>query len=173
MSAIHYHTHYHNLTAEEVAKATPTNLDPDSVACCVVKSADERRYVLGLAYPAMRADKAVASDGHRDFVSPEVLEATAWSWMNKSREISLFHKAGTDGHAEVVESYIYHGPAWTTVSPVNKQEYTIEDGDWLLGVIFDEQTWPLVKAGQLNGWSPEGGARRTKASAGRLAQLRS
>ena len=173
MSAIHYHTHYHNLTETEVAKQTPASLDPDTVACCVLKSTEEQRYVLGLAYPALKKDVAVAQDGHIDFVGPEVLEATAWSWMNKSRKINLFHEDGTEGHAEVVESYVYRGPAWKTISPVDKQEYTIEEGDWLLGVVFDEQTWPLVKAGQLNGWSPQGGAQRTKPTAGRLAQLRS
>src|ERR1035441_6442247 len=43
----------------------------------------------------MKADTARAADGHRDFVGAEALEATAWSWMTKSRDIGLFHQGGT------------------------------------------------------------------------------
>ena len=78
-------------------------LQPDTAVQRVVKAAEESRYTLGVAYPAMKTDAAVAQDGHIDFVSHEV----------------------------------------------------------------------LVKEGLIRGWSPEGGARRMKPSAERLAQLRS
>jgi hypothetical protein len=136
-------------------------------ACRVVKTAAEQRYTLGLAYPAMRLDKGVAADGHIDFVSPQALEQTAWGWMSKQRDIGLFHTKGTEGHATVVESYIWRAPDW----PVG--DTVIKAGDWLLGTVWDEHGWGLVKAGLVNGWSPEGGAKRSRPSASRLAQLRS
>jgi hypothetical protein len=147
--------------------------DIDTAECRVVKAVEERRYSLGVAYPAMKADVSVAADGHRDFVSPEVLEKTAWEWMTKHRDVSLFHRDGTSGHAQVVESYIWRGPDWKVTSPVDDKPYVIKSGDWLLGAVWDGYGWELVKAGLVNGWSPEGGARRSVPTAARLAQLRS
>jgi hypothetical protein len=143
-------------------------LDVEYAATRVVKTQAEQRYSLGLAYPAMRLDAGVAADGHIDFVSPEALEQTAWNWMSKQRTISLFHTQGssTDGHATAVESYIYRGPDWQVADAV------VKAGDWLLGTVWDDEGWQLVKAGLVNGWSPEGGAKRARPTAERLAQLR-
>jgi hypothetical protein len=143
------------------------------VAVRVLKAVDESRYTLGLAYPAMRADVSRAADGHRDFVGAEALEKCAWEWMRKSGDIGLFHREGTSGHATVVESYIYRGPDWHQVSPVDEKSYLVKSGDWMLGTVWDEYGWQLVKAGLVKGWSPEGGAKRATASPERLALLRS
>lgn len=146
----------------------------DEALCCVVKaSGDERRYTLGVAYPANKADRGRAADGFRDFVSEEVLEKTAWAWMAKHRDVTLYHKEGTSGHATVVESYIYRGPDWELASPVDGENYIVKSGDWLLGTVWDEYGWAAVKSGLVNGWSPEGGARRVQPTPERLAQLRS
>jgi hypothetical protein len=139
----------------------------------VVKAVAESRYTLGLAYPAMRVDVGVAADGYRDFVSADTLEKTAWAWMSKNRDIGMFHRGGTEGHATVVESYIYRGPDWVTPSPIDGSECVVKAGDWMLGTVWDEYGWEMVKSGLVQGWSPEGGARRTKPTEERLAQLRS
>jgi len=144
---------------------------PDT-AVCVVKATSEKRYTLGLAYPAMRPDVSRAADGHIDFASPDVLEKTAWDYMAKYREINLFHKDGTSGHATPVESYIYRGPDWVQESPVDGRKYVIKSGDWMLGTIWDDAGWDLVKRGLVNGWSPEGACERTVPTQERLAQLR-
>lgn len=144
-------------------------LDDSAVECRVVKAQAEQRYTLGLAYPAMRPDVSVAADGHRDFASPEALEKCAWEYMTKYRDIGMFHRAGTEGHATVVESYVYRGPDWH----VPGADYVVKAGDWLLGTVWDEHGWDLVKAGLVNGWSPEGGAKRITPDAARLAELRS
>ena len=141
-------------------------------SCQVIKATDERRYTLGVAYPAMKPDVGTAADGHRDFVSAERLEKTAWEWMAKHRDVSLFHQDGTSGHATVVESYIWRGPDWEITSPVDGKLYVVKSGDWLLGTVWDPYGWELVKAGLVRGWSPEGGARRSIPTAERLAQLR-
>lgn len=144
-------------------------MSTDLAGINVVKATEERRYTLGVAYPAMRADVAVAADGHIDFVSADVLEKTAWEWMRKHRDINMFHQDNTSGHAEVVESYIYRGPDWA----IDGSDYVVKSGDWMLGTIWDEEGWSLVKAELVRGWSPEGGARRVKPDAARLAELRS
>ncbi len=141
-------------------------------ACRVVKTAEERKFTLGVAYPAWKADVSRAADGHRDFVSEEVLEKTAWEWMSKHREINLFHREG-GGHGTVVESYIWRAGDWVQESPVDGKQYVVKAGDWLIGVQWSDTAWSLVKAGLVNGWSPEGTARRSTPSSARLAQLRS
>lgn len=141
--------------------------------CRVVKASDEKRFTLGVAYPAMKPDATRAADGHRDFVSEEVLEKTAHEWLSKHRDVNLFHKDGTSGHFTPAESYIWRAPDWEIASPVDGQTYVVKAGDWILGGYWDEYGWELVKAGLVNGWSPEGTAKRTTPTPERLAQLRS
>jgi len=139
----------------------------DMTAYCVVKSAAELRLTTGLAYPAFKPDVARARDGFRDFASKEVLRKCAHNYL-RNPGVSLYHAQNTDGHATVVESYVWPdgAPDWRV------GETVIKEGDWIVSVIWDEETWPLVKAGAINGWSPEGGCRRTVPDPERLALLR-
>jgi hypothetical protein len=137
----------------------------------IIKTVPSRHYTLGPAYPAMVAP-GKGADGFNDFISEDALEKAAWSWMSKHRTIGLFHQDGLEGHADVVESYIYRGPDWHVTSPVDKQEYVIRPGTWMLGVTWDDTGWDLVERGLVNGWSPEGAAQRSVPTAERMAQLR-
>lgn len=146
---------------------------PDDVAGMqVLKAEDERRYTLGLAYPANRADASVAMDGFRDFVGADALESAAWSFLGKAGRVGLHHRDGTEGHGDVVESYLYRGPDWH-IKAVDGSDQLIKSGDWLLGVVWDEPTWQAIKRGDFNGFSPQGRARRRQPSAEALANLRS
>lgn len=150
------------------ASATKTLDAPPAVACAVVKASEERRYTLGLAYPANRPDRGVAADGHRDFVSARVLEDAAWSYLRKGAAVGLDHSTdpSVEGRGTVVESYIWPGDDWKTGNTV------IKKGDWLLGVVWQPDTWPLVKAGRLNGFSPQGRARRGTPTPETIEKLR-
>ena len=121
----------------------------------VLKSLDDQRYVLGVAYPAARLD------GHAEFMNPAELEHTAWDYLRRGREIGLVHADGTTQHGDVVESYIYRGPDWELVDASGRTQ-VVKAGDWLLGVIFDERVWPAIKARQLDGWSIDGVAKRRR-----------
>jgi hypothetical protein len=156
-------------TGEHAAKAT---WDGESVAGVLVKASDEQRYTLVVAYPADKADVARAQDGHRDFASKAVVEQAAWDYMRKSRVVSLWHQDGTDGAGEVVESYVYRGPDWA-LKAADGSEQLVKSGDWMLGIVWSEDTWPLVKEGRIGGVSVEGSARRRKPTAEALAGLRS
>ena len=153
-----------------VDKASIPPVDTDVAATNLIKTQDEQKYTLSVAYPAMRADKAVAADGHIDFISTEALAKTAWEFLKKG-SVTMHHQPGTGGHAEIVESYIWQGPDWEFTSPVNQEKYTVRKGDWMLAAKWDEEGWAAVKAGLTNGWSPEGSARRVKPTAERLAEL--
>lgn len=152
-------------------ESTKSQADPD-VSGVVVKSADEQRYTLTVAYPANKPDVAIAQDGHRDFASAEAVEKAAWSYLRQSPRIGLWHKDGTDGAGTVCESYIYRGPDWHISAP-DGSEQVIKSGDWLMGIIWDESSWPLVKQGLIGGVSPQGRARRRTPTPAALAQLRS
>ncbi len=142
-----------------------------SVGMSLIKASSEQRYTLGVAYAANLPDVSKAADGFRDFAGPDALEQAAWSYLRKGGNVGLHHQHGTDGRGTVVESYIYRGPDWAVPTPDGSTQ-VIKSGDWLLGVVWDADTWPLIKAGVINGLSPQGSARRGKPSPEAIAKLR-
>ena len=138
----------------------------------VFKSNSDLRVTTGLAYPHNRPDVSTAADGFRDFVSKDVLREAAWSWLTKNRSVGLRHADDTEGHGTVVESYLWPGADWL-VKASDGSEHVIREGDWLCSVRWDEPTWNLIKSGELNGFSPQGAAKRRTPSPETLASLRS
>lgn len=122
----------------------------------VLKAAtrDEQRYTLGVAYAPDHPDVATALDGHRDKISPEELEQTAWHFLRNTPRIGLSHEETYRKAGEVVESYIYRGPTWEIA------DLTVEAGFWLLGVVWEPWAWGLIKSRRIVGFSPEGTALR-------------
>ena len=120
---------------------------------------DEQHYVLGIAYqagPDPRISKG--ADGGRDYFTAAELEKAAWSFLaNGAPQVGVGHVDGTTGAAQVVESYIYRGPDWDLGDGI-----VAKSGDWLIGAILDDHAWQLHKSGRLNGWSPQGTARRRR-----------
>jgi len=127
---------------------------PVAAATAVIKAVAEQRYTLALAYPADSLDL------HGEYMSATDLEATAWAYVAKHRDVGLFHAEGTTGHGTVVESYIYRGPEWTMPLP-DGTSTVIKSGDWLLGVVWDEPSWGLIRKGFIDGMSIQGLAIRT------------
>lgn len=145
--------------------------DGRSVKGIVVKSEDERRFTLTVAYPADKADVAVAADGHLDFASKAAVEDAAWGYMAKYRDVGAHHQEGTSGSGQLVESYIYRGPDWAIKS--GDSEIVIKSGDWLMGTIWPPEQWEKWKTGEYGGMSPQGGAKRRTPSPEAVAALRS
>jgi len=138
----------------------------------VIKSDAEQRYVLMVAYPAMKADTGTAQDGFRDFGQAAVIEKACFAFMRKGCKLGMWHKDGYSDCGEVVENYIYRGPTWVTKSD-DGTEQVIEPGDWLTGMILTPEVWSMYKAGVIGGASPQGKAKRRVPDAATLAQLRS
>jgi len=155
--------------AAQKAKAQP---EPDlsNPVLAVIKATDERRYTLGVAYAANRADASPGMDSYHDWCPADVLEKAAWEYMRSSRNIGVNHQNGTDGRGEVVESYILRQDLVTKAS--NGQPVTIPEGSWMLGVVWEPKTWSMIKAGELTGFSPQGTGDRTESTPEELAQLR-
>jgi hypothetical protein len=159
---------------EELELPTSEIAEPlaDTAALGLVKSMEEHRVTIGVAYPANLADAKMAKDGHIDFASKDVVEQIAWRWMKERQQVGLLHESGTEGHGLVVESGIHRGPDWI-VKNADDSETVVSDGDWLLGVEWDEPTWRWIKANPSAGYSPQGRAGRREPSAEALAALRS
>ena len=129
-----------------------------NVSGAVIKSDDEQRYVLMVAYPALKADVSTAQDGHRDFGQAPVIEQACFNFMRKGCKLGMWHQDGYDP-GEVVENYVYRGPTWVTKSD-DGTEQIIEPGDWLVGMILTPPVWDMYKAGVIGGASPQGKAKR-------------
>lgn len=129
------------------------------------------RFALAIAYPADKPDVSRAADGFRDVVNARNLEKAAWRYMIKSRDVGMHHQVGTGGAAQVVESHIHRAGPWR-VTAADGSTVVVNDGDWVVGVIFSEPAWEAVKSGQLRGFSPQGGARRGRPSKSYLKALR-
>jgi hypothetical protein len=128
--------------------------DPEGVAM-----ADEpQRFCLGIAYmpgPDPRISKG--ADGGRDYLTEAELEKAAWSFLRNGPQVNAFHMAGTEGCATVVESSIHRGPDWDLGDGI-----VVTKGTWLVGAILEDRMWKAALDGKVNGWSPEGTARRRK-----------
>lgn len=131
--------------------------DPPRYA--VVKSDADAHYTLGVAYPAKSVGKDSQDvDAHADYMTDVELEKAAWRFLaDGAPDSGLMHKDGTGGSGKVVESYIYRGPTWK----VDGQ--SVEAGDWLLGVIWNDAAWADIQAGKLTGYSMQGMATRESA----------
>lgn len=142
----------------DVAKAGPELEHGQPGLVC---KSEEKRFVLGIAYqagPDPRIAKGV--DGGRDFFTEDELEKAAWNFMLKGQQHGVYHIDGTEGAARPVESFIYRNPQPWVVA----DDLVVKQGDWCLGAILDPKAWDLYKSGRLNGWSPQGVARRRRVS---------
>ena len=151
------------------------NVDTSLIAGEVIKAIPEQRFTLCVGYPARKPDVGRAADGFRDWSSEESVEKAAWNYLRKSPKVGLFHEtSGTsEGIADVVESYIYRQDEPWIIRAADGTEQRICKGDWLIGLLWSEDGWNLVKQGEITGVSPQGRAKRRPTSAADLANLRS
>lgn len=141
------------------AEAAPGVPVPDSMRQ-VFKAAEPQRYVLGVAYqPGLDPRIQKGQDGGRDAFTEAELEKAAFSFLAcGSPQIGIGHADGTTGAARVVESYIYRNEQpWDIGNGI-----VVTKGTWLIGAILDEKSWRLAQAGKLNGFSPQGSAKRRR-----------
>lgn len=164
---------------DPIVKATessdPVDVDTSLITGEVVKEIPEQKFTLCVGYPARKPDVGVAADGFRDWSSEAAVEKAAWSYLRKSPKVGLYHEqTGTsEGIAEVVESYIYRRDDPWILKAADGTEQKICKGDWLIGLLWTEAGWDLVKRGDINGVSPQGRAKRRTSAPADLATLRS
>jgi hypothetical protein len=153
-----------------------------------VRKADgePQRFCLGIAYQAGPDPRiAKGADGGRDYFTEAELEKACWSFLRSGApQIGIGHADGSTGAAVPVESFINRNPVPWVVSDdtdvrkalaelaveaekcAGPDDLIVRPGDWCLGAILSNGSWKAQQAGNLNGWSPQGGAvRRRRVSA--------
>lgn len=129
----------------------------------IAKNGEPQKFVLGVAYqPGRDPQITKGADGGRDYFTEAELEKAAWSFMLNGQQHGLFHLDGTEGAARPVESMIYRNPIPWVVPAPGQPPVVVRKGTWLLGSLLDDPVWQMKQAGKLNGWSPQGVARRRK-----------
>lgn len=118
------------------------------VRYALVEKQDEKRFTLGVAYPAREVD------AHGEFASEDEVEKAAWGYLARGGKIGLHHADGTEGSGQVVESYIWRGQSW------ERDGQVVGKGDWLVGAVWGEEAWQLIKSGRVTGFSIQGFAAR-------------
>jgi LysM repeat protein len=147
--------------AEAEDDAVPFSKSVDTV---ITKAVDEKRYTLGPVYsPSLL-------DAHSEFVEPDDLQKSMWGYVRKDdRTLWRQHKKGVERAGEWVEIMTWpHEVETTMMVPGDdgtklEKSVTFPAGTTFMGVIWDENTWPDVKAGKLRGFSMGGRAKRIEA----------
>lgn len=152
-----------NIGAAAASLTPQPEPEPEDIVIKSLVAGAPKRFVLGVAYPASQIidGRVDRTDGHREFMTADEVEAAAWDYARNHRRIGFYHVDGTEGHADLVESYIYRGPDWVTTD-IDGKEQVIKAGDWVMGAILDEPAFDLVVKRKADGWSVDGVARRRR-----------
>lgn len=125
----------------------------------VTKALDEQRYTLGPLYAPNR------KDAHGEWTDADTLQKGVWEYVRESsengRRLNLQH--GDEGEVTVgewVEMVVwpYEHTIKVAVPGEEERELTMPAGTVYMGVVWDEDAWPLVKAKKLTGYSLGGKA---------------
>ena len=77
----------------------------------------------------------------------------------------------TAWYRECVESFVWRAPPWA-LKAADGSQWTVNEGDWLIGIRWSPQAWELLKTGKVHGVSMQGYAERRAASPEGLARVR-
>jgi hypothetical protein len=140
------------------------NIEPGTI----IKATAVDRFILTVAYPAMKADVGRAKDGFQDFADAEAVEKACWEFMEGGCKVGLWHEKGHEDCGVVKENSIYRGPDWEAAPG-----HIVKAGDWLVGTKLSAYAWEMYEKGLIGGSSPQGPcAREMNPSAELLGMLR-
>ena len=135
---------------------------PDALVYKAAETDDAMRYTMGPLYAPNR------KDAHGEYVEPEVLQKAVHDYVRESasegRRLWLQH--GDSGPVTVgewveVTTWPYdHTIKLRTHPDGEEREVEMPAGTVYMGIVWDEDAWPLVKAGKLGGLSLGGRAVR-------------
>jgi 2'-5' RNA ligase len=155
----------HYYTSRE-RPVTRVEIQTEPVAEYVVtKAVEEERYTLGPLYAPDRLD---AHDEYADAVD---LQRAVWGYVresaDKGRRLYRQHDAGPDsqtvGEWVEVMAWPYEHTIKVSVPGQDERSLVMPAGTVYMGVIWSEDTWPLVKSGEIAGLSLGGRAVRVSA----------
>lgn len=124
-------------------------------AADLLKIDEDKRRVFGWAYVAQDSDGETLIDKQGDFIDdPEELEKAAYTFTIDSRRGDAMHFK--KGVAQLIESFV--------VTPEKIEKMGITGTPrlaWWIGMeVKDDETWDLIKSGQLRAFSIGGKGKR-------------
>ena len=116
---------------------------------------DDQRYTLGPVYvPGLE-------DAHGEFTDADTLQKAMWDWVRKGdRSIYLQHSDQVAGEMVEVLTFPFPIQAALNVPGQGQTRFDFPADTPYMGVIWSEETWPLIKAGEIRGYSIGGKAQR-------------
>jgi len=159
-----WHDELHRQTSVTAAVATAHDLIEDELAIrslrkgvdpyAVFKRA-EQQYTLGPVYiPDIE-------DAHGEFTDADTLQKAMWDWVRKGdRSIYLQHSDQVAGEMVEVLTFPFPIQAALNVPGQGQTRFDFPADTPYMGVIWSEETWPLIKAGEIRGYSIGGKAQR-------------
>lgn len=130
-----------------------------SQSYAIEKSAPEQRYTLGPIYsPGVR-------DAHNEFAEPEDLHEAAKEFMKGPRELRKQHTSERIGEVVELMTWPFPHDAQLQLPGRVAKSIVLPAGTVYAGVVWEPKAWPMVKAGQITGFSMGGTAVRIRNAA--------
>lgn len=123
----------------------------------VAKADAEMRYTLA---PVYLPD---TEDAHGEFVDAPTLQKAFWGYLENSREIHLQHTDTPAGTLVECVTWPAEFNTTLTIPGEDPKPITFPAGTVYAGIIWDESSWALIKAGKLRGLSMGGRAKKVYA----------
>ena len=125
-----------------------------------IKSAEEDRYTLGPWYVPNH------EDAHGEWTDEKELQKAAWDYVRKgNRDIYLQHNTAIKA-GEWVEIMTLPEEFSTTKLYKSQEAITLPAGTVLMGVVWEDWAWEMVKSGKITGYSIGGFAFRSEQDLG-------
>jgi len=144
---------------ESESPAADDDAGSESISYGVMsKAADEHRYTLGVLY----APGAV--DAHDEFTDDVELQKAVWDYA-KSGDRKLMKQHGKEHVGDIVGIMQWPFPVDAELQvpgEIEKAKVTLPANTVYMGVIWSEDSWPLVKSGKMRGYSMGGKAVRVR-----------
>ena len=131
----------------------------------MTKAVEEKRFTYGPLYAPDRID------AHGEYIESDVLQSAVWDYVRQSagegRRLKLQHglhpgtEALTIGEWVEITAWPYETEVTITVPGTSEVKKVKLPADTIyMGVVWDEEVWPLVKSGKIAGLSMGGKAVR-------------
>ncbi|KKN47451.1 hypothetical protein LCGC14_0662910 [marine sediment metagenome] len=140
----------------------PDTEDTFELGIKVVQKAADKRYTFGVVYQATNTKDDPELDAHEEFALADDLQEAQWEYVRKgNRNIYLQHGEAANVIGEMVD--IVSWPFEVVVKFTGEEEErTIPANSIWMGVVWEEDVWPVVKSGDIGGLSMGGWAKRRK-----------
>jgi hypothetical protein len=128
-------------------------------AYVIEKAAPEKRYTLGPIY------SPGVVDAHGEFSTADDLQEALHDFIEGPRELRKQHTRECIGTVKELMQWPFEHEAKLSLPGRLAKSITLPAGTVYAGVVWEPEAWPLVKAGQITGFSMGGTAVRIRNAA--------